>query len=369
MAETFFEKQDGLPWSNFWESVLSVLRDGLAVVDGHGAVLYVNRRARELMGIPDGEEPPLLLRRYAPEIYFHSRDSLDSPGQQLFEVSVTYPERRLLRVSRFPLARREGLALSALVLADRTAEEELGELRREEDACVTAGLLAGALAHELGNPLNGIQIHLQLLLRQLRSTAGSAALQRTVEVCRDEVDRLCRMIGNFLGSIRPTKPVLRRIDLNGPLRDCLPPLAMELERRNGTVGEEFSAEPLLVLGDPEQLRQVFENLLRNGLDALEGSGRIVVRSADEGAFARVEVEDDGVGIDPSALPNLFRPQWTTKQDGNGFGLLVVRSILRAHRATIAFQSLNPHGTRVTLRFPLENPKFPMLAGTADQQIT
>jgi signal transduction histidine kinase len=316
------------------------------------------------MGIPNGENVPLLLRRYAPEIFLHAKDSLHSPGQQLFEVLVTYPERRLLRVSRFPLAPEEGgPTLSAFVLADRTAEKELGELRQEEDACATVALLAGALAHELGNPLNGIQIHLQLLKRQLHSLPRANGLRKTVETCQNEVDRLRHMLGSFLNSIRPAKPVLLPIDINETLLNCLDAMAPELDRRNGTIGKELSIEPLLILGDRSQLQQVFENLLRNGMEAWENSGRIIVRSADEGAFARVEVEDDGAGIDPSALPNLFRPQWSNKLEGNGFGLLVVRNILRAHRATIAFHGLKPRGTRVTLRFPLENPKFPMLDQT------
>ncbi|MDR0678697.1 MAG: PAS domain-containing protein [Puniceicoccales bacterium] len=360
MSERFLKERTDLSWPDFWESVLSALQDGLAIVDCHGTVLYVNRRARELMGIPDGENAPLLLRRYAPEVFFHARDSFHSAGSQLFEVQVTYPERRLLRVSRFPLASNENSTLSALVLADHTAEEELGELRREEDACATVALLTGTLAHELGNPLNGIQIHLQLLKRQLCSLPQAHALRETVEICRNEVDRLHHMLGSFLSSIRPTKPILRQIDLNESLLNCLIAMAMELKRRNGNVRKELSAEPLLILGDLSQLQQVFENLLRNSMEAWENSGRIVVRSANEGAFARVEIEDDGTGIDPSALPNLFRPQWSNKQGGNGLGLLVVRSILRAHRATIAFCGIKPRGTRVTLRFPLENPKFPML---------
>jgi signal transduction histidine kinase len=186
-----------------------------------------------------------------------------------------------------------------------------------------------------------------------------------VTICRDEAERMHRLLSNFLGAIRPAKVALSPIDLNEVLRSCMDVQAAELEQRNISTALEFCPETPVIVGDGERLQQVFFNLLRNGMEAIEGSGTLELRTVDEGAFVRVEICDSGVGIDQTAMANLFRHQWSGKREGNGLGLLVVRRILRAHRATMAIGSLSPHGTRITVRFPLKNPKFPMLAGLGD----
>jgi signal transduction histidine kinase len=174
-----------------------------------------------------------------------------------------------------------------------------------------------------------------------------------------------RLLGHFLGAVRPGQPILTPLDLNALLRHCAAVQRAECEGRGISLRLHCGGEPLTVLGDGEQLQRALFNLLRNGIEALERGGTLQISSADEGPFARVEIEDDGIGIDLTALPRLFQLPRSSKHLGNGLGLLVVRRILCAHRATVALSSLEPHGTRVTLRFPLENPKFSTLpAGAA-----
>jgi signal transduction histidine kinase len=348
-------------------SVLSSLSDGLAAVDCGGRIRYANGRARELIGIPAGEELPILLRRYGPEIFLHLRQCLCEPVAEIFEVSVNYPERRLLRVNCLPVPPSGDGQLHVLVIADRTDEEAANDRCRDDDACAAVELIAGTLAHELGNPLNSIQIHLQLLARQLRKLAKIEGALKTVNLCRGEAERMHHLLANFLGAIRPAAAVLRPIDLNEVLRSCIAVQKVELEQRNIALEMELCQDPPIVLGDGGQLQQVFFNLLRNGMEAIDGSGVLGLRTFDEGAFARVEICDSGVGIDQSAMANIFRPQWSGKREGNGLGLIVVRRILRAHMATISIGSLVPHGTCATVRVPLKDPKFPMLAGLGERE--
>ncbi|MDR1435698.1 MAG: PAS domain-containing protein [Puniceicoccales bacterium] len=339
--------------------VLAALSDGLAVVDCEGLIHYLNQRARELIGIADDEKLPLPLRRHGPEFFIHLRECLLGSTAEILEISVSYPEQRLLRVNCLPISSAAG-QLHALVISDRTGEEECDSKKRDDDACAAVELIAGTMAHELGNCLNVMQIHLQLLGRQLKPTAKA---METVNICRSEAERMHRLISNFLGVIRPAKTVLRSINLNDVLRDCIAVQRIEMAQRSITVSTKFCQEPPpLIAGDGEQLRQVFFNLLRNAMEAIEGAGTIAIEIVDEGAFVRVDMRDSGVGIDPSAMANFFRPQWSGKRDGNGLGLLLARRILRAHGATISLRGLSPNGTCATVRFPLKNPKFPMLEG-------
>jgi signal transduction histidine kinase len=344
----------------FFAALLEAIGDGLAVVDSGGEVGYLNGRARELLGIPPESVPPLALSRHAPELFLHLREALEGGRGQVFELAVTYPERRFLRVSCLPFP-ASAKHFHALVLGDRTAEETRSDARLEDETCAAVHLLAGEMAHDLGNPLNTLQIQLQLLQRQLKTLRGGAGARRTVEVCRDEVGRMHRLVARFLGAIRPATPLLCRLDLAPLLEHCLEVQRAELEQRGIAVEPQFPKNLPPILGDGEQLRRVFFNLLRNALEALEGGGTLTVRGSDEGAFLRVEIEDSGVGIDPGVLAHLLRNPHSSKRLGNGLGLLIVRRILRAHRATLTLASLEPHGTRVTLRFPLENPKFPELS--------
>ena len=350
---------------SLFSAVLSALSDGLAAVDGDGNVHYLNPRARELMGIPAAEEFPILLRRYCPEIFLHIGRCLRGLAAEIFEVTVTYPERRLLRVSCLPMAPSGNCPMHAIVLSDRTEEENWNDENRDDDACAAVELIAGTLAHELGNSLNSIQIHLQLLSRQLRKSQKNAGAVEAVSICRGESERMHRLLGNFLGAIRPAKALLHPLDLNGVLSDCVAIHRTELAQRNIAVETDFCSKAPIVLGDGEQLRQVFFNLLRNGMEAIDGGGTLRLRTVDEGAFVRTEICDSGVGIDLSAMANLFGHRWSGKREGNGLGLLVVRRILRAHRGTIAICSLAPHGTCATVRLPLKDPKFPMLAGLGE----
>ncbi|MDR2668063.1 MAG: PAS domain-containing protein [Puniceicoccales bacterium] len=356
---------ESLLGENFFGAVLSALSDGLAAVDGGGHVHYLNGRAKELIGVPVAEEFPILLRRYSPEIFMHLRRCLRGSTAEIFEVQINYPERRLLRVSCLPMPAAGTIPMHALVMTDRTEEEDGNDRRRDDDACAAVELIAGTLAHELGNALNSVQIHLQLLARQLHQLSKSGKAAETVVICRGEAERMHRLLSNFLGAIRPAKVVMQPLDLNEVLKNCLAVQAAELSQRNIAVAVDFCREPPIILGDEERLQQVFFNLLRNGMEAIEGSGTVELRTANEGAFVRVEICDSGVGIDQSAMANLFRPQWSGKREGNGLGLLVVRRILRAHRSTMAVGSASPSGTRITLRFPLKDPKFPMLAGLGD----
>ncbi|MDR3117237.1 MAG: hypothetical protein LBT98_01560 [Puniceicoccales bacterium] len=343
---------DVLGQPDFSAAVLEVVQDGLAVLDGTGRARYLNPSARRLLGIPDGAD--LLLWRYAPELFLPLQN-LQLARHQVFEARIAYPERRLLRVTCLPLSQQ---FLWALVLHDATEEERRREEAVEDGTGAVLRVLLGSLAHELGNPLNTIRIQLQLLRRKWEPRRGSGRDVASLAICEGEVDRMHSLLTHFLDALRPAKPTWQDVDLARLVRHTVAVRSGELERVRLKL--DLPAEPVCILGDGELLHRALSHLLRNALEALESGGTIAIRLRCDATAALLEVEDSGVGIPESAIPHLFQPQYSTKEQGNGLGLIAVQQTIRAHRGTVAIRALEAGGTCVILRLPLKNPRFPAL---------
>lgn len=240
----------------------------------------------------------------------------------------------------------------------RESEERLaleGRLRRSEKMAAVGSLAAG-LAHEIAAPLHVVSGRAEMLLR--RQVSGDAR-ERNLRIIVDQIGRITVIVRNLLDYARRREPELRPIDVAEVLAAVDEFLEGEFDRAGVRVRREGSA-PLWVMGDPDQLFQVFVNLLLNAVHALEqvkGDRQVRIRtSADAGiptgAAARIEVIDSGSGIAEDILPRLFEPFFTTKPggEGTGLGLAVARGIVEEHGGGIeAYNS--PDGTvfRVTLQ--------------------
>ena len=224
-------------------------------------------------------------------------------------------------------------------------------------------LLAAGVAHELGNPLNSITIHLQLIERQLKKLEESVTrskLESSVEVCRAEVSRLDGIIKNFLEAIRPQTPDFQTVNLNELLEESLQFQASELEDRGIKVEMEADAESPIVRADKQQVKQAFFNITKNAMEAMKPGGfiRVKVQSDEERVYLRFG--DSGSGISQDSLSRIFEPYHTTKKVGTGLGLMIVERIMREHGGQVGIDSKEGVGTVVTLEFPKQNRKFRML---------
>jgi signal transduction histidine kinase len=349
--------------SAFLESALRVLRDGLLIVNGAGNIYYANPRAQDFIGIPNEPVKPGLhpgsLRRFAPDIFSHFQPSADNTPR-IANVGINYPEHRLLRVTFLPF---DPVAdLHALVLSDITAESEERKATLEQETCAAIELLAGGIAHEIGNPINTLKIHLQLLGRKLAQSAKTQPMVEHTKVCLQELDRMDHIIKCFLHAVRPLTPQFRELLLSQCLENCHRILSEELKALNirFSLKIDSAAKESAILGDDEQLQQAFFNILRNAMEAMDGGGKIQVTVISSNQQTAVDICDNGVGISSEALSRILNPYYTTKATGNGLGLMIVQRILRAHRATFSVESRQPHGTRFSIRFPRKDPQFPML---------
>ncbi|HMO65674.1 MAG TPA: ATP-binding protein, partial [Verrucomicrobiota bacterium] len=242
-------------------------------------------------------------------------------------------------------------------------------IERERVQALT--LLAASVARQIGNPLNALSIHLQLIERELKKLdaavaapggppAGAAALDRVrgyLGTARGEITRLDYIITQFLTALRPVPPRLAPADLNAAVRETVQLLRPELENRGLRVVEELAVTLPPAQFDAGQLKQALVNLVKNAMHAMTRDGTLALETGVTADGVWVAVADTGHGMPAETLQRVFEPFYTTKRRGSGLGLMIVQRIVRAHRGRLEVQSEEGRGTRFRLWLPLP-PQLP-----------
>ena len=359
-----------------FERVFNVLQEAVLVVDAEGGITYANAAAHRLLGLrePEGGAVAPTLWRLVPGLRQLLAPALESATGLTREIELTYPESRAVRLYLVPFeAPVPALDIAsvvearrfAVVLTDITRDKLDTDQRIESERVASIVLLAAGVAHELGNPLNSLTIHLQVVERKLRKLRGidkkdTAGLADSLRVCQDEVSRLDGIISNFLQAIRPRPPDLADMRLTDVLAEVLSFQERELADRGIGVEVECAADLPLVLADRDQLKQVFFNVVKNAAEAMAPGGRLHIEAKVEEQHLALAFSDTGSGIKPEDLARLFEPYHTTKPGGHGLGMMVVQRIMAAHGGRIAVESRPGEGTTVTLQFPLKHRRVRLL---------
>jgi two-component system, NtrC family, sensor histidine kinase HydH len=223
--------------------------------------------------------------------------------------------------------------------------------------------MAAGLAHEIKNPLGAIKGAAQLLNEEHGSSRLDVASQEFVGIILEEVERLDRVVGSVLDYARPSKGNPGLIDVNAVVRRSLQVLSNE--RNEGINFEVRCAQDLLsVRADSEQLRQVLINLVRNGIQAMNGRGTLRVTTwqrhgwrpgwnatSPSRDWVEIAIQDEGPGIMPQVLENLFVPFFTTKIQGTGLGLAISHRLVEAMGGRILVASQQGHGSTFSIVLP------------------
>ncbi len=358
------------------EAIFNTIKDGILVVDHDGVIQYANAASHNLIGLRERDVGQAHLWKVIPglgrSLAWRPGESRNTPPARALtcEMEITYPERRFVRIYVVPLPaeRKRGTdGQIALILSDITEQQRSTRDLIESERFDSVVMLAAGVAHELGNPLNSMNIHLQLIERQLarlKEAAAKKKIKESADICVAEVARLDGIIRNFLEAIRPQSPDLAEVDLLALLDEVLALQRQELENLGVRVEVEVVQHPPPILGDGNQIKQVFFNLIKNAMEAMERGGHLRIRARADDAWVSLSFADDGVGIEQSDLPRVFQPYFSTKRGGHGLGMMIVQRILRAHGGQIALESTPGQGTTVTLQFPLQNRRVHLLEGGA-----
>jgi len=249
-----------------------------------------------------------------------------------------------------------GRNFNQMVVQLRESRAEIERLHRTQmsraEHLATLGEMATGLAHEIRNPLAGIAGVIEIIGRDLPSSSPARAVVKDV---RQEIARINHIVTDLLQTARPHPPTVRKSDLNITVEH-----AVMLGRQQAmakSVEIELHKDSTLpeVEHDGDQIHQVLLNLLLNSLQAIDSNGKITVTVKPQGSMAVVEVSDNGRGIAPDHLPNIFRPFYTTKGDGTGLGLSLARRIVEDHHGRIDVSSALGKGTTFAVVLPLQRP--------------
>ena len=221
-----------------------------------------------------------------------------------------------------------------------------GELRRE-DRLRAAGRLAAGLAHEIRNPLNSIRLTVQLLERRLETNSIRADDLRTV---RTEVDRLSVLLNDLLDLQRSRQPNPEVQPILPVVKHCIGLVERQAEMQSVRISLEGGEEEPLAFFDSQQLTQTVVNLLLNGLEASPEGAAVRVCTSQANGVARVEVQDEGPGLNRDQQEHLFEPFYTTKPAGTGLGLAVSRELMRSQGGDLIYAA-GQTGARFIVQLP------------------
>jgi PAS domain S-box-containing protein len=358
-----------------FEEIFNTLQEGLLVITPEGVIDYANDAARQLVGMGEADLAGRTLWRLVPGLRPFLEATLEDPEAAAAlpvlarDFELTYPESRTVRLYMVPFRAegRGGGRRFAVILTDVTSEKRAAGQRLEDERTSSILLLAAGVAHELGNPLNSLTIHLQLIerkLKKLKPSADLASVAESVEVCRDEVQRLDGIIRHFLEAIRPRPPDLREIQLPDVLAEVLRVQQREFADRGIAIEAETPASLPSVLADRDQLKQIFFNLTKNALEAMQPGGKLKIKSRADDESVYLLFGDSGSGIKQEDLLKLFQPYYTTKAGGHGLGLMIVQRIMRDHGGQVGIESKEGIGTLVTLQFPRKDRRVRLLGSGA-----
>ena len=352
----------------FFRHIVSSMRNGVIAFRRDGTLALMNDEAYRTFGLPKSADD--LSRPFADVL--HDRPEIIRVLSSAFELSHL-PSRAELRLK--DLNRVIGYTLSqvkndagesigaVMFFKDLTRVEQIEEQERLRDRLASLGEMAAGIAHELKNPLAGIEVMAGLLRRQVPDSKDAQSLLADI---LSEAQLANAIVVEMLEFVRPVRLQMERTDLADVLQQSV--TMAESKARRGEVKVAMHVEPALPMieGDHHQLSQVFTNLVANAFEALDGKGHITISASTstieaDPAFVgvlpptpavMVDVADDGPGVPADVTDKIFNPFFTTKVTGTGLGLAIVRKIVDAHDGRIDVSSAPDTGTRFRVTLPV-----------------
>jgi signal transduction histidine kinase len=366
----------------FLETVFNAIQEGIIVTDANGRISYLNDAACTLFGLEAQDSIGKRLDERVSGLDWLALTQSGGPVSR--DMEIFHPANRFINFYIVPLfiGKKDGDGAGvdesgeprstsppseqrvghAIILRDITQSRRHAERTLDSERLNALTLLAAGVAHEIGNPLNSLNIHLQLIEREARKADGAVRpkLQESIAIARTEIDRLDSIVTQFLRAIRPTRPQLRPENINSIVEEAVRFFAPEIKDRDLVVEQELRSDlPMLEL-DRDQMKQAFYNVIKNSFEAMKSRGILRIRTDMDDSHVLVRFSDTGGGISQEHLSRVFEPYFTTKQSGTGLGLLIVRRIVREHGGELSIESSEGKGLSLTLRLPYIDRRVRML---------
>ncbi len=340
----------------FLDTIFNTIHEAVIVTDSTRRFLYHNTAAKSMLGLPDDLSQLTLDKALKganwDAILPHECEDIPENGSRILRqtLEIFYPQRRIVQIYAQPLAGTDNRA--AVILNDITATMDQAYSDAENERSRLVSMLAAGVAHEIGNPLNSLYLHLQYLQRLIaRDELDKDGAAEELSEARKEVERLDTIINQFLRALRPGKPDFQLIDLKTLVLESLSFMRHEITAREVKVEFVWDDNVPFVNGDPGQLKQAFYNLVRNALQSMAQGGMLGIHCSAGSDFVSLSVSDSGKGIGQKELSHIFEAYFTTKNTGSGLGLMIVERIIREHGGSLAVSSGEGEGATFTISLP------------------
>jgi nitrogen-specific signal transduction histidine kinase len=370
-AETAVRRGTEAPGDRFFRHMVNSMRNGVIAIHRDGTLALTNEEAYRIFSVPR----PAQDRGRAFSEVFRDRPEVVRALSAAFEMS-TLPNRTELRLRELDrvvgytlsqVTDDEGRLIGAVMyFKDLTRVEQAEERDRLRDRLASLGEMAAGIAHELKNPLAGIEVMAGLLRRQVPDAPDAQSLLADI---LSEAKLANAIVVEMLEFVRPIRLQVERTDIRDLMHQAVMLAETKVPRGDIALELDLPMSLPMVDGDHHQLCQVFTNLLTNAFEALDGRGRIRIQAvveavAQDPAFAiedqaptptlTLDITDDGPGIPPELRDRVFDPFFTTKPQGSGLGLAIVRKIVDAHDGRIDLATIAERGTRFRVTLPVSN---------------
>lgn len=335
----------------FNKNIMESIESGLLVTDLSERITFINRAGEEILGLKREKIINKEFKKVFDNITANASLLLNSkqPRVELgFEIE---DKKKIIGFSRSILKDNEGEKIGNIfIFKDLTYIKEMEQFMRLTEKMAGVGQMAAGIAHEIRNPLTSISGAVQLIKEEIPLNEDNKNL---MNIIIKETDRLNSLLSDFLLFVQPAPQKMEKIDLSSLMLETL-----ELFKNSGSLNQkiqvEFDAKKnLFIIGDQNQLKQVFWNLILNSVQSMEDGGKLSIKMYEnkKNREINLNISDTGCGITKADKEKIFEPFYTSKKKGTGLGLSITHRIVQSHKGRIIVESEVGKGTTFNLFFP------------------
>jgi two-component system, sporulation sensor kinase E len=357
MIELFTEKE-------LYRLVFDSMIEGVIVTDKDNKIIQINRAMEEFLNMPKERvlSHQLEYCNFDPEIKGLLEDTTEN--QRIIDREIHLGRTgKTFTLTVLPLLHKEESVGNIVILVDITEKKEKEIQLRQAESLAALTTLSAGVAHEIKNPLASIDIHIQLLKKEIAEFDGEKVknMENLLVIVKEEIDRLNSIVQDFLFAVRPMNMNLSRENVNEIVKEMLEFLQYELQEAEISVVLELDEALPDVFIDLKYLKQALLNVLKNSMQALEEGGRLTVKTEESsGGDILVHIIDNGHGIPEKIVGKIFEPYFTTRKFGTGLGLVIVFKIIKELGGDIRVSSKEGEGTVFSIRLPVFEKKKRLL---------
>lgn len=353
------------------DAVMESLNTGLLICDKAGNLLLTNKTAERLLPFnatrvslaeQRGMTTPVWNIIADSDISAFLRSVYEKPKNQTseeFTLETAGGSVRIIVVTALPLVQKKRVTGTLIQIEDVTDARNQQTLLRRMESLASLTNLAASVAHEIKNPLGAISIHIQLIQKALkRAREGDGMLpdekfvEKYLDVVNEEIDRLNRIIVDFLFAVRPIQAKLEPVNPNEIIISLMEFMKPEFEKADVDLKLELLDKPPNLMLDVALFKQVIMNLAQNAVAAMKTGGLLGINTQIKNDHFIITVADTGEGMDEQTCSRIFEPYFTTKANGTGLGLTMVYKIIKESAGEIDVRSFPGEGTIFTISLPI-----------------